>query len=110
MPRIDQPVTSIRSAYLRPGLYHRHLMRFLVRYPRDRLLVLLYDDFARSAQATLRTVAKFLGVDEGAPIDTSVRYNPTGVPRSAAIDRLTAKTPLTLALKRHLPSAICDPL
>lgn len=99
LSRIDQPITSDRSAYLQSGLYYSHLMRFLVRFPRDRLLVLLYDDFARSAQATLRTVVQFLGVDGGALIDTSVRYNPTGVPRSAAIDRLTAKTPLTLALK-----------
>ena len=110
LSRIDQPITSDRSAYLQSGLYYSHLMRFLVRFPRDRLLVLLYDDFARSAQATLRTVVQFLGVDGGALIDTSVRYNPTGVPRSAAIDRLTAKTPLTLALKSHLPSAIRDPL
>lgn len=50
------------------------------------------------------------GVDDSIQIDTSVRYNPTGIPQNAAIERLTAKTPLTLALKQHLPSPIRDPL
>ncbi len=110
LPLIDRAVAPGEMAYLRPGLYHRHLMRFLARVPRDRLLVLLYADLDVSAAATMREVLRFLGVDERVPIDTSVRYNPTGVPRSAAIERLTAKTPLTLGLKRRLPRAFGDPL
>jgi len=35
------------------------------------MLVLVYEDFHRDNDATLRTVMQFLGVDDGAPIDTT---------------------------------------
>lgn len=66
--------------YLRQGLYHRHLIRFLARFARDRLFVLLYDDLALAPDATVRQVLRVLGVDDQAPIDISIRYNPTGTP------------------------------
>ena len=110
LAKLDRPVAPGEIAHLRTGLYHRHLQRFLGHFPREQMLVLLQDDLAASVEATMREVFRFLQVDASAPVDASVRHNPTGVPRNAAIDRLTGKNALTAALKQHLPPAIRDPL
>ncbi len=110
LPQIHEAVKPGEFAHLRPGLYHRHLMCFFARFRRERLLILLYDDLAASAGATMRKVLRFLEIDENVPIDTAVRYNPTGLPRNAAIGWLTTTTLLPLGLKRRLPAAIRGPL
>jgi hypothetical protein len=74
------------------------------------MLVLLQEDLASDPAGTMRTLLSFLDVDPHRPIDTSLRHNTTGLPRNAAIERLTAKSPLTQALKRHLPAVLREPL
>lgn len=43
--------------------YVEQLRRYEAAFPRDRILVLIYDDFRRDNAATLRRVLEFLGVD-----------------------------------------------
>lgn len=109
-PHIDHVVSPGEFAYLRPSLYHLYVMKYLDYFNLNQILILFYEDFIFATEVTLRRVFRFLGIDETAAIDTSIRYNPTGFPRHAAVERITAKTPLTVALKRHTPVAIRDPL
>jgi Sulfotransferase family len=55
--------------------YVEQLRRFHDCFPRERVLVLIYDDYKRDNQATLRTVLRFLEVEE-IPIDMQ-RAKPT---------------------------------
>lgn len=64
------------------GFYGRQLRRYLDRFPRERLLVHLYEDLASDPAATLRRTFEFLGVDPGFDPDFSARPNRGGVPRS----------------------------
>jgi len=59
------------------GFYHVHLQRWLARYARERLLVLLYEeDVQGDKEATLRRVFEHLGVDPGfAPAEAERRFN-----------------------------------
>ncbi len=43
--------------------YDEHLDRFTARFPADRVLALVYDDFRRDNAGTVRRVLEFLGVD-----------------------------------------------
>lgn len=52
-----------RFAYLDRGHYVTQLRRVCVNYERDRLLVLLFEDFRRDPASSYRQVCSFLGVD-----------------------------------------------
>jgi len=47
------------------GLYTRQLERYLGCFPRDRFLVLLFEEMMADAATTLRRIAKFLDIDPG---------------------------------------------
>jgi Sulfotransferase family len=64
--------------------YVEQLRRYHAVFPRDQVLVLIYDDFRRDNEATVRAVLRFLDVDDAAPID-SVEINPTVRVRSEQI-------------------------
>jgi Sulfotransferase family len=56
--------------------YVEQLSRYHAVFPREQVLVLIYDDFRRDNEATVRTVLRFLGVDDKPPVVPNER-NPT---------------------------------
>jgi hypothetical protein len=56
--------------------YVEQLRRFHAHFPRERVLVLIYDDYKRDNEATVRSVFRFLEVEE-MPIRVAPRANPT---------------------------------
>jgi hypothetical protein len=86
--------------------YVEQLRRVYEHFPRERVLVLIYDDYRHDNDATVRTVLRFLGVDETAPIaarrsNESVRVQSPRV--HGALRRLTvADGPSLALLKRSL--------
>lgn len=49
--------------YVERGLYHRQLLRYEKLFPKDRLLVLLYEDIKRDPAAHMGRILEFIGVD-----------------------------------------------
>jgi hypothetical protein len=49
-------------AALRAGLYHQHLQRYLALFPRDALLILLYEELVQDPGRELARLARFLDV------------------------------------------------
>jgi hypothetical protein len=49
--------------------YVEQLRRYHAVFPREQVLVLIYDDFRRDNEATLRRVLRFLGVDDTGRLD-----------------------------------------
>jgi Sulfotransferase domain len=66
--------------------YVEQLRRFHEAFPREQVLALIYDDLRRDNEGTLRTVLRFLGVDDEVAIET-VDANPTVAMRAPAADR-----------------------
>jgi hypothetical protein len=66
--------------------YADQLRRFHDVFGREQVLVLIYDDFRRDNEQTLRTVLRFLDVDEDVAIDP-VEANPSVTVRSVRADR-----------------------
>ena len=75
--------------YRQRGYYARQLRRYLGLFPREQILVLLYEDLVADACAFLKRICAFLGVDEDHSFNTSRRVNVSfGIPRSGAVRRL----------------------
>ncbi len=69
IPLLSQtPQTLLYSEHVR---YVEQLRRFHSHFPRERVLVLIYDDFRRDNEGTVREVQRFLGVDDTLPVITS---------------------------------------
>jgi hypothetical protein len=68
--------------YRELSLYYQQVKHYIDVFGRQRVKVLLYEEFYANPGQALRDVFTFLGVKEDAIIDTSVRYNLSGVPKS----------------------------
>ncbi len=78
------PQALLYSEHVR---YYEQLRRYHAAFPREHVLVLIYDDFRADNEATMRRVLRFLGLGDGAPVE-AVEANPTVVPRSRAAHEL----------------------
>ncbi|HWX75541.1 MAG TPA: sulfotransferase, partial [Solirubrobacteraceae bacterium] len=73
--------------------YTDQLRRFYDRFPREQVLVLIYDDFRADNEGTVRKVLRFLEVDEEVPIaNVEVKVTRRQV-RSQLLDDLTYYLP-----------------
>jgi hypothetical protein len=67
--------------------YVEQLRRYHAVFPREQVLVLIYDDFRHDNDASVRRVLRFLEVDDTAPIEV-VDANPTVGVRSVHLDAM----------------------
>lgn len=94
---------------LRGSLYHRQLARFVDRFGRDRVHVVLFEDLREDAAAVLRDVARFLEVDPAGVerVDHGTVHNPSGTPRSRALyDLVHREGPIRSIARRVLPERV----
>jgi Sulfotransferase family len=91
--------------------YVEQLRRYHAAFPREQVLVLIYDDINADNQATVRSVLRFLDVDDGFQV-TPVRVSPLRPIRLLHLYQLTRVTsiawrnlPAREALARSLASA-----
>lgn len=90
--------------YRRAGLYSEQLGRYLEHFPRERLLIHLYDDLVSRPGDLLRETFRFLGVDADFEPDVSRRANVAGQPRSKLLHRiLIGQNPIKSLAKRLVP-------
>ena len=88
-----------RGHYVGRGFYAKQLRRVLEFVPRDSLRVYLFEDLGERPAWLMRDVFGFLGVDDSFEPDTSIRRNPSGLPRSGFLHRILVERS---ALKRRL--------
>jgi hypothetical protein len=89
--RLAAPMHSFWG-YRAHGYYHDRLAAFLDVFGRDRVKVMLHDDW-RDPAAFLREVFVYLGVDPAVSVDTRERHN-------------VGRVPLAPFLARRLPPAV----
>jgi hypothetical protein len=78
--RYLDPRKAAEARFLQGGLYYRQLQRYFDLYPRDQLLVLLYDQVESAPAAQLARVQAFLGLNQvAAPVETRVKDKRTPV-------------------------------
>jgi hypothetical protein len=106
--RPDQRLAEVQGEHgiLSMGFYDQHLGSWLEAYPRDSVLVLIYEEEIKTNRTeTLQRIHRFLGVDEGFKTRfAGYHYNKR---RSHLHMRLAMGTPrLANTLDRILPGAI----
>jgi hypothetical protein len=85
-----EEVLESHPEYLEQGAYATQLQRYLDRFPRESMLILLYDDLERDPRGLMSSIYRFLGVDDAfVPRMLHERVNVARVPRSTGADRLT---------------------
>jgi hypothetical protein len=111
IPRLSQsPQTLLYSDHVR---YVEQLRRYHALFPPEQVLVLIYEEFRRDNEATVRRVQRFLDVDDTLPIEP-VESDPLPAVRLQALhqaSRLTsvirrnrASAPIVRAVNRFMPS------
>jgi Sulfotransferase domain len=78
------PTALLYSDFVR---YVEQLRRYAAVFAPEQILVLVYDDFRRDNEATMRSVLRFLEVDDAIPI-TATHANPTVRARSQLLHEL----------------------
>jgi len=105
----ETPFTS-GTHLLRLSDYGRQIDRYLERFPREQLLVGLYDDLDADPAEFLRDLCEFIGADPTFTFDTGVTYNGSSVGSGArrTLARVAGRAAPTV--KRVLPSSVAGRL
>jgi len=90
--------------YLGWGRYSEQIPPFFELFGRSRVLIHLYDDLCKDAEAVVRSTFGFLGVDDTGSIAPPGRFNQTRIPRFRVIDR--APPVVRRALDAIVPTAM----
>jgi hypothetical protein len=77
-------------SYKKVGLYAAQVARYVEVFGRDRVHVLLYDDFVKDRLGSMKAIYRFLGVDETFT-PTLRNYNVSGVPRVKWLQRFLSE-------------------
>jgi len=90
-------------AYSEHVRYTEQLQRYHAAFPRDHVLVLIYEEFRADNEGTVREVLRFLDLDDAGPVDV-VEANPTVGVRSPRVYQAVrslylGRSPGTRALK-----------
>jgi hypothetical protein len=87
--------------------YVEQLRRYHAHFPREQVLVLIYDDFRRDNDATLRSVLRFLDVDDSHQIDSLDANVTSSTMRAAQLDDLMHSVSMgSGALSRSVRAAL----
>ncbi len=99
-PNCRFPDALMYSEHVR---YVEQLQRFHAHFPRERVLVLIYDDFRKDNFETMRKVLRFLDVDDTVPIEPveTKRLMPV---RSRHLQRVTNRARHALGTAHRDPS------
>jgi hypothetical protein len=95
-----RPRVLLYSEHVR---YVEQLRRYEAVFPRERILVLIYDDLRQDNEAVVRTVLRFLAVDDTSAIDV-IEANPSVRVRSQRLDAMVhavtvGRDPVSRAVK-----------
>lgn len=90
--------------YRHDGYYHDKLQAYYEVFGRERIKILLHDDWSDPA-AFMREIFTYIGVDPDVPINTSKRYNQGRVPLVAPLNR-RLEPATSLALQNCIPAPV----
>ena len=94
---------GITHNYCELGMYSRQLARYYASFPIEQIKVVLYDDYYRSPEETLKEISQFLGVNTNQKVDLPEKVNQAALPRFRTLNYLLFRSGLVSKLKRVAP-------
>ncbi len=101
----EQQGWGVSHNYKELGMYAGQLQRFYDHFPRERVRVLLYDDYRVNPEATIRDIFRFLGVNPDVSLDLDQRPNEAAVPRFKQLNYLLFQSGLVNRVKQWVPES-----
>jgi len=74
--------------YVKQGLYHEQVKRYLDTFGKERVRIHLFEDFTRNTQKVMQDIYTFLGVEPAFVPPTQKVHNRTGVPTNLLLHKL----------------------
>lgn len=71
--------------YVRIGLYHDQIKRYLDLFGRDQMRIYLYEDLCSDPLKVVGDIFRFLDVDDAFVPEAKVRYNASGIAKNKAL-------------------------
>ena len=96
------------SHWMQIGRYYEQLAPYFKLFPRDRILLCLFDDLRRSPRAVVEEVYRFLGVDPTFAPDFGTPHAPGGLPVSRILERLFTNKAIQSAVKPLIPAGAAN--
>jgi len=88
--------------YRNRGLYYEQLKRYYEVFGRESVGVWLYDDLKEDPASMVRSVFRFLGVEDAFDSDISSAHNPAGVPESQTARAMVRAADTTVGVLRKV--------
>jgi len=92
--------------YVEFGMYHAQVKRFLDRFGRGRVQVLILEELSRDPDAIGAALGAFLGVAPAGFSSPAKVANASVLPRFPALNRLLYRASLKQAVSRHVPGPV----
>jgi hypothetical protein len=89
--------------FLRFGLYHEQLTRYMEKFDSSRIQVHFYEDYRQDPRKLLQSIYRFLNVDPAFEADLSERHMEARVPRSFYLKRTMKRFGVWNKVKDHVP-------
>lgn len=89
--------------YLYIGNYYEQVKRYLDIFPEEQLLICWYNEYKANSEKVVKSIYKFLGVDENFGVDTSEKLNTAGVPKFGKLNYLINQFGIISWAKRNFP-------
>jgi hypothetical protein len=96
------------SHWVQIGNYYEQLARYFELFPRNQILVCLFDDLKRSPRGVMEEVYRFLGVDPAFVPDFDTPHAPGGLPVSRILESLFTNKAIQSAVKPLIPSGAAN--
>jgi hypothetical protein len=97
--------------YAESSLFARRTRRLLDVFGRDRVKIVMFDEFTARPKQAVREIFAFLGVDPDVVVEVDSVYNRSGLPRSRLLASLVSlPNPVTKLARRILPLAVTAPV
>lgn len=97
---------GISNVYVEIGMYSQQVKRFMEQFPKEQLMIILFDDFKKDAAGVMKNIFSFIGIDTETNIDFSVRYNKAFIPKSKWVGKINSQRKLKLFLKDLMPKSM----
>ncbi len=91
--------------YIELGLYYEQVKRYLDIFPREQILILLYDDLKKDQLAFFDKIFKFLNV-QPINIDTSKKHNTASIPKYPFVNSILKKMKLNEFVSSIFPKTL----
>lgn len=104
---LSQKGWGVSSLYVELGMYHDQVERYLDMFGRDRVRILLHEDWTSRPFETVGDLLEFLEVDVGKdPAPVAGAFNPGVDARFPSVNRLVAQNRLANRLAHALPASL----